>query len=66
MHHALKYGAPSGGNLRYFKDYVVCYDARLRNPSWVLEHITTNQPRGVATRYSMPCSSKRACSVDWS
>lgn len=50
VHHALKYGAPSGGNLRFFKNFVVCYDARLRNPSWVLEHITRSRPRGIATR----------------
>ena len=63
-HHALKYGAPSGGNLRYYKNFVVCYDARLRNPSWVLEHITHGQPRGVATRYSLSQSRHCAYCID--
>ena len=50
MHHALKYGAPSSENLRFFKNFVVSYDSRLRNPRWVLEHITAQQTQGDGNR----------------
>ncbi len=50
MHHALKYGAPSSENLRMFQDFVVSYDARLRNPRWVLEHLRRDGARGEANR----------------
>jgi endonuclease G len=50
VHHALKYGAPSTEQLRFFKNFVVSYDARMRNPRWVLEHITTEQTRGEGNR----------------
>ena len=46
MHHALKYGLPSSENLRFFQNFVVSYDARLRNPRWVLEHLTCNRAKG--------------------
>ena len=54
MHHALKYGAPSTEQLRFFKNFVVSYDARMRNPRWVLEHITTKQTRGEGNRWTSP------------
>lgn len=57
MHHALKYGAPSTEQLRFFKNFVVSYDARMRNPRWVLEHITTEQTRGEGNRYTSLASS---------
>ena len=50
VHHALKHGAPSSENLRFFKNFVVSYDSRLRNPRWVLEHITTQQTQGDGNR----------------
>ena len=50
MHHALKYGAPSSENLRFFRNFVVSYDSRLRNPRWVLEHITPQQTQGDGNR----------------
>lgn len=50
VHHALKYGVPSTNNLRFFKDFVVSYDTRMRNPRWVMEHITRTQTRGKGTR----------------
>jgi len=50
LHHALKYGVPSSENLRFFKNFVVSFDARTRNPRWVLEHITREQTRGDGNR----------------
>ncbi|CAK0783055.1 hypothetical protein CVIRNUC_006250 [Coccomyxa viridis] len=50
VHHALKYGAPSSENLRFFKNFVVSYESRLRNPRWVLEHITAQQTQGDGNR----------------
>ena len=50
MHHALKYGAPNSENLRFFQNFVVSYDSRLRNPRWVIEHITRDRARGEANR----------------
>lgn len=40
----LKYGLPSSHNIKYRETYVVDYDRRLRNPSWVAEHLTSAQP----------------------
>ena len=62
MHNALKYGAPSTEQLRFFKNFVVSYDARMRNPRWVLEHITTKQIRGEGSRCTSPDSSP-ACNM---
>ena len=62
MHHALKYGAPSTEQLRFFKNFVVSYDARMRNPRWVLEHITTKQARGEGNRCTSLDSSP-ACNM---
>ncbi len=50
-HSALKYGAPSSDNLRAFRHFVVCYDYRLRNPRWVLEHVSRERSSGDAQRY---------------
>ena len=50
VHHALKYGAPSSESLRFFKNFVVSYDSRLRNPRWVQEHITAQQTQGDGNR----------------
>ena len=33
-------GMPVGDRLRVFSDYAASYDTRLRNPRWVLEHIS--------------------------
>ncbi|KAL0592237.1 hypothetical protein ABG067_000344 [Albugo candida] len=38
-HPALRYGIPSSNSLHLRSDYVVSYDFRTRNPSWVLEYI---------------------------
>ncbi|PSC75639.1 Mitochondrial nuclease [Micractinium conductrix] len=35
-----KYGMPVGDRLRLFSDYAASFDTRLRNPRWVLEHVT--------------------------
>lgn len=65
VHHALKYGAPSTEHLRFFKDFVVSCDTRLRNPRWVMEHITRKQTRGVGNRQApararpSPCMYRR-------
>ena len=53
LHHALKYGAPSTEHLRFFKNFVVSYDSRLRNPRWVMEHITRKQTRGEGNRQAL-------------
>ena len=53
LHHALKYGAPSTDNLRFFRNFVVSYDTRLRNPKWVMEHITRKQTKGDGNRYAI-------------
>ena len=60
LHHALKYGAPSGENLRFFRNFVVSYDARLRNPRWVIEHISRDSTRGEAHRCLESCQ-EHAC-----
>lgn len=52
LHHALKHGMPDGEQLRFFKNFVVCFDARMRNPRWVLEHITREQTRGDGNRFA--------------
>ena len=31
---------PVGSRLRAYKNFVLSFDCRLRNPSWVLEHIS--------------------------
>ncbi|TYZ60452.1 hypothetical protein PybrP1_009403 [[Pythium] brassicae (nom. inval.)] len=40
QHEALRYGAPSAANVHVRTGYVVSFDFRTRNASWVLEHIT--------------------------
>ena len=57
LHHALKYGAPSTEHLRFFKNFVVSYDTRLRNPRWVMEHITRKQTKGEGNRQAPSPSS---------
>ncbi|KAK9814237.1 hypothetical protein WJX72_002706 [[Myrmecia] bisecta] len=49
-HKALKYGLPSTENLRFYKNFVVSFDCRLRNPHWVLEHVHTGSHKGDANR----------------
>ena len=63
LHHALKYGAPSAENLRFFRNFVVSYDARLRNPRWVVEHISRDSTRGEANRclFFPACASLHGC-----
>ena len=56
LHHALKYGAPSTDNLRFFRNFVLSYDTRLRNPKWVMEHITRKQNKGDGNRYALHLS----------
>ena len=56
VHHALKYGAPSIEHLRFFKNFVVSYDTRLRNPRWVMEHITRKQTKGEGNRQAPACA----------
>ncbi len=53
VHHALKYGAPSTEHLRFSKNFVVSYDSRLRNPRWVMEHITRKQTKGEGNRQAL-------------
>jgi len=36
----MKYGFPSTTDLKMRENYVLSYDARLRNPNWVFEHLT--------------------------
>uniref|UniRef100_A0AC35UC64 RING-type E3 ubiquitin transferase n=1 Tax=Rhabditophanes sp. KR3021 TaxID=114890 RepID=A0AC35UC64_9BILA len=36
----LKYGLPSGHNLRYFGEFILSYDKKSRIPFWVLEYLT--------------------------
>ncbi|TMW60474.1 hypothetical protein Poli38472_000516 [Pythium oligandrum] len=40
VHEALRYGAPSKANVHARSGYVVSYDYRTRNASWVLEYLT--------------------------
>nr|CCA16509.1 Mitochondrial nuclease putative [Albugo laibachii Nc14] len=44
-HPALRYGIPSSSSLQLRSDYVVSYDFRTRNPSWVLECIKKDKPQ---------------------
>ncbi|EIE23808.1 DNA/RNA non-specific endonuclease, partial [Coccomyxa subellipsoidea C-169] len=46
----LKYGLPSSEGLRFFKNFVLSFDSRTRNPRWVLEHITRAQTQGEGNR----------------
>jgi hypothetical protein len=61
LHHALKHGMPNGERLRFFSNFVVSFDARTRNPRWVLEHITREQTRGDGNR----CSPRVRASTPW-
>ncbi|OQR85788.1 hypothetical protein ACHHYP_11363 [Achlya hypogyna] len=40
VHEAIRFGAPSLQNVKVREGYVLSYDRRLRNASWVAEHIT--------------------------
>ncbi|KDO29202.1 hypothetical protein SPRG_05437 [Saprolegnia parasitica CBS 223.65] len=40
VHEAVRFGAPSLQNVKVREGYVLSYDRRLRNPSWVAEYIT--------------------------
>ncbi|RLN96940.1 hypothetical protein BBJ28_00016147 [Nothophytophthora sp. Chile5] len=44
-HEALRYGMPSDANVHVRSGYVVSYDYRTRNASWVLEHLTKDSLR---------------------
>ncbi len=39
-HEALRYGSPSESNIQIRSGYVVSYDYRTRNASWVMEYLT--------------------------
>lgn len=39
-HPALKFGMPRTSRMRLAEDFVVCFDYRTRNPSWVVEKLT--------------------------
>ena len=49
-HPALRHGMPVGPRLRAFRDFVVAYDPRTRNPLWALEHFTRDSTRGPGDR----------------
>ena len=58
-HPAFRYGMPSSGEtLRYYKNFVIDFDARTRNPRWVLERIdpstttSTTNSNNTATGYN--------------
>eukprot|EP00887_Chlorella_sp_A99_P004193 scaffold23.g4193.t1 len=42
-HPALRHGMPVGDPLRVFSNFVLQFDTRLRNPKWVLEHISAEK-----------------------
>jgi endonuclease G, mitochondrial len=42
QHPALKHGMPKADRLCMYSNFVVSFDTRLRNPKWVVEHITSN------------------------
>ncbi|CAI5728343.1 unnamed protein product [Peronospora destructor] len=44
-HEALRYGMPSNSNVLVRSGYVVSFDYRTRNPSWVMEYLTKNSLR---------------------
>ncbi|KAL4096240.1 hypothetical protein PRIC1_009602 [Phytophthora ramorum] len=44
-HEALSYGMPSDSNVRVRSGYVVSYDYRTRNASWVMEYLTKDSLR---------------------
>uniref|UniRef100_A0AAV1T5V7 Endonuclease n=1 Tax=Peronospora matthiolae TaxID=2874970 RepID=A0AAV1T5V7_9STRA len=41
-HEALRYGMPSNSNVFVRSGYVVSFDYRTRNPSWVMQYLTKN------------------------
>uniref|UniRef100_K3W6L3 Endonuclease n=1 Tax=Globisporangium ultimum (strain ATCC 200006 / CBS 805.95 / DAOM BR144) TaxID=431595 RepID=K3W6L3_GLOUD len=47
QHEALRYGLPSTANVHVRSGYVVSYDYRTRNASWVLEYLTKDSLRVV-------------------
>ncbi|KUF80579.1 Nuclease [Phytophthora nicotianae] len=44
-HEALRYGTPSDSNIHVRSGYVVSYDYRTRNASWVMEYLTKDSLR---------------------
>lgn len=38
FHKATRFGLPTTEGLRFFDNYIVSYDRRLKNPVWVLQH----------------------------
>lgn len=49
---ASKFGIPSGDSLRYFDNYIVSYDKRLKQPSWVLQRLVPAEiTKKVAVRH---------------
>ncbi|CAH0481413.1 unnamed protein product [Peronospora belbahrii] len=44
-HKALRYGMPSNSNVHVRSGYVVSFDYRTRNPSWVMEYLTKDSLR---------------------
>lgn len=43
LERASRYGLPSVDHLRYFDNFVLSYDRRLKQPVWSLEHLTFQQ-----------------------
>lgn len=41
-----KYGLPTADQVRVFTDFIVSYDNRLRNPKWVIEHLSREKSQG--------------------
>lgn len=40
---ATVYGLPGSDNLKFYESFILSYDNRLKQPAWVLEHLTKSQ-----------------------
>lgn len=53
LNECMRFGLPSGDNLRLFNSFIVSYDRRLKEPVWVFEHLTGRNFQGSANRQGM-------------
>ena len=43
-------GLPTSDPLRVYTNFIASWDSRMRNPKWVIEHITRDKLKGEGTR----------------
>ncbi|KAL6781343.1 hypothetical protein ACKKBG_A10765 [Auxenochlorella protothecoides x Auxenochlorella symbiontica] len=51
-HPCLKHGLPMSDGIRMYTNFIASIDTRLRNPKWVIEHLTRSKLKGDGTRSS--------------